>query len=98
MIILDANVLSALLQQHDQQVLAWLDGQPAEPVWLNSVTLFEVRYGMALLASGQRKNILNEHFEQLMQDDLQNRVLLFDSYAAINAHNWHPTVVHTDGL
>ena len=83
MIILDTNVLSALMQQHpDPQVVAWLDDQPAESIWINSITLFEARYGLALLVSGQRKNVLQERFEQLLQDDLENRVALFDSNAA----------------
>jgi len=86
MIILDTNVLSALMQQTpDPQVVAWLDDQPAESIWLSSITLFEARYGLALLASGQRKNILKERFEELLQKDLQNRVLLFDANAATQA-------------
>ena len=83
MIILDTNVLSALMQQNpDPQVVAWLDDQPAESIWINSITLFEARYGLALLVSGQRKSDLQERFEQLLQDDLENRVALFDSNAA----------------
>lgn len=86
MIVLDTNVLSALMQQQpDPKVVAWLDDQPAESIWLNSITLFEARYGLALLASGQRKNLLQERFEELLQDDLQNRVLLFDANAATQA-------------
>ena len=86
MIILDTSVLSALMQQTpDPQVVAWLDDQPAESIWLCSITLFEARYGLALLASGQRKNILKERFEELLQKDLQNRVLLFDANAATQA-------------
>jgi len=86
MIMLDTNVLSALMQQQpDPQIVAWLDDQPAESIWLNSITLFEARYGLALLASGQRKNMLQERFEELLQDDLQNRVLLFDANAATQA-------------
>jgi len=86
MIMLDTNVLSALMQQQpDPQVVAWLDDQPAESIWLNSITLFEARYGLALLASGQRKNMLQVRFEELLQDDLQNRVLLFDANAATQA-------------
>jgi toxin FitB len=49
---------------------------------LNSVTLFEIRFGLALLASGRRKKLLHEQFEELLQDDLQNRLLLFDTNAA----------------
>lgn len=86
MIILDTNVLAALMQQTpDPQVVAWLDDQPAESIWLSSITLFEARYGLALLASGQRKNLLKERFEELLQKDLQNRVLLFDANAATQA-------------
>lgn len=86
MIILDTNVLSALMQQQpNPQVVAWLDDQPAESIWLNSITLFEACYGLALLAPGQRKSLLQERFDQLLQDDLQNRVLLFDANAATHA-------------
>ncbi len=86
MIMLDTNVLSGLMQQQpDPQVVAWLDGQSAESIWLNSVTLFEIRFGLALLASGRRKKLLYERFEELLQDDLQNRVLLFDTNAAAQA-------------
>ncbi len=83
MIILDTNVLSALMQQQpDPKAVAWLDEQPAESIWINSITLFEARYGLALLAPGQRKDVLQERFEQLLRDDLENRVAVFDSNAA----------------
>lgn len=86
MIILDTNVLSALMQQQpDPQVVAWLDDQSAESIWLSSITLFEARYGLALLAMSQRKSILQERFDQLLQNDLQNRVLQFDANAATQA-------------
>lgn len=86
MIILDTNVLSALMQQQpDPQVVVWLDDQPAESIWISSITLFEARYELALLASSQRKKVLQERLEQLLQDDLENRVALFDSNAATQA-------------
>lgn len=86
MIILDTNVLSALMQrQPDPQVVAWLDDQPAESIWLSSITLFEARYGLGLMVAGQRKSWLEQRFEELLQDDLQNRVLLFDINAATHA-------------
>ena len=86
MIILDTNVLSALMQQQpDPQVVAWLDDQPAESIWLSSITVFEARYGLALLAAGGRKDLMEQRFEELVQDDLQNRILLFDINAAAHA-------------
>jgi len=86
MIILDTNVVSALMQQQpDLQVVAWLDDQPAESVWINAVTLFESRYGLALLPAGQRKKLLQERFEELLTQDLQNRIAYFDGAAATHA-------------
>lgn len=86
MIILDTNVLSALMQhQPDPVVVAWLDLQPAQSIWISSVTLFEARYGLELMASGQRKAGLQERFEQLIREDLGNRVVLFDANAATQA-------------
>ncbi len=86
MIILDTNVLSALMQhQPDPVVVAWLDLQPAQSIWISSVTLFEARYGLELMASGQRKAGLQERFEQLIREDLENRVVLFDANAATQA-------------
>jgi toxin FitB len=83
MIVLDTNVLSALMQQQpDAQVVAWLDKQAAESIWINTVTLFEARYGLALLASGRRKKVLLDRFEQFLEEDLENRVLSFDTQAA----------------
>lgn len=86
MIVLDTNVLSALMQHKpDAQVVAWLDSQHAESIWISSITLFEARYGLALLAPGQRQSLLQERFDQLVQDDLEGRVLVFDADAASQA-------------
>ena len=86
MIILDANVLSALMhQQPNPQAVAWLDDQSAESIWLSSIALFEVRYGLALLPAGRRKDLLAKRFEEMVQDDLQNRVMFFDTHAAAHA-------------
>lgn len=86
MIILDTNVLSALMRtEPDAPVVAWLDRQPAESVWITSITVFEARLGLALLPSGRRQQMLEEAFARLMEEDLENRVLDFDSAAATEA-------------
>ncbi len=72
MIILDTNVLAALMRTvPEAPVVAWLDRPPAESVWITGITLFEARLG--LLPSG------------LLKEDLENRVLDFDSAAAAEA-------------
>ena len=48
MIILDTNVLSALMRtKPDAEVTAWLDQQPAQSVWITAITMFEARFGIA---------------------------------------------------
>ena len=86
MIILDTNVLAALMRTVPEvSVVAWLDRQPAESVWITSITLFEARFGLALLPSGRRRQALEAAFARMLKDDLENRVLDFDSAAAIEA-------------
>jgi hypothetical protein len=85
-IILDTNVLGALMRSlPDATVVTWLDRQPAESVWIASITLFETRFGLALLPSGRRRQALESAFDHLLKDDLENRVLDFDSAAATAA-------------
>lgn len=86
MIILDTNVLSELMRSAPEPaVLAWLDEQAAESVWLTSITLFEARLGLALLPNGKRRRTLEDSFEQLLVHELEHRVLAFDAEAAAQA-------------
>ena len=86
MIILDTNVLSALMRTGpDAPVVTWLDRQPAESVWITSITVFEARFGLALLPQGRRRRALEAAFARLLEDDLENRVLDFDAAAATSA-------------
>jgi predicted nucleic acid-binding protein len=85
-IILDTNVLSALMRKAPEgAVVDWLDRQPADSVWLSSITVFETRFGLALLPRGRRRNALERAFETVLTDDLANRVLDFDAVAAAAA-------------
>ena len=86
MIILDTNVLSALMRTTpDVPVVAWLDRQRAESIWITSITVFEARFGLALLPNSRRRRGLEAAFARLLEDDLENRVLDFDSAAANSA-------------
>jgi hypothetical protein len=86
MIVLDTNVLSALMREPPEaSVVAWLDDQPAESVWITSITLFEARLGLALLPGGRRRRALETAFDRLLEEELENRVLDFDSPAATEA-------------
>lgn len=83
MIILDTNVLSALMRVvPEPTVVRWLDGQPSESIWLTSITVLETRFGLALLPKGRRRTALERAFERVLAEDLANRVLDFDPVAA----------------
>ena len=83
MILLDTNVISALMHTDpDPVVVAWLDNQPPESVWTTSITVFEIRFGLEILASGRRRRSLEEAFNKALAEDFQDRVVAFDEPAA----------------
>ena len=86
MIVLDTNVLSALMRREtDSAIVAWLDLQQPESVWTTAVTIFEIRFGLELLAPGRRKRQLEDAFTRAINEDFQGRILPFDRDAAEEA-------------
>jgi predicted nucleic acid-binding protein len=85
-ILLDTNVVSALMRRDPAPaVVSWLDGQPAESIWTTSITVFEVRTGLALLKASRRREQLERAFEELLVQELDGRVQSFDQAAAVAA-------------
>jgi toxin FitB len=85
-IVLDTNVVSALMRRDAEPVvIAWLDDQPAESVWTTAVTVFEVCFGLEILADGRRRRRLEDAFERTLEEDFERRVLPFDRSAAQEA-------------
>ena len=83
MIVLDTNVVSALmLDRPDADVVRWLDQQAPRSIWTTSITVFEVRYGIARMAAGAKKSRLSTLFDVLLHEDLHGRVVDFDTSAA----------------
>lgn len=86
MIVLDTNVLSALMRREaDQSVVAWLDLQSPESVWTTAVTVLEIRFGLAQLAPGRRRRQLDDAFSRVVDEDFRGRILPFDRAAAEEA-------------
>src|SRR5258708_2268612 len=82
MIVLDTNVLSALMRQAPEAaVVAWLDKQPRTSVWTTSITVFEIRFGLQMLPAGKRRNALSAAFEELLRR-INQQVIPFDAGAA----------------
>ncbi len=86
MIILDTNVLSALMRRRpDERVIDWLDQQPRMSVWTTSVTILEVRFGLQTMPVGKRRARLMEGFETVLADKIGRRIAPFDTAAAEQA-------------
>ncbi|HYI10882.1 MAG TPA: type II toxin-antitoxin system VapC family toxin [Thermoanaerobaculia bacterium] len=86
MILLDTNVISALMQcEADPAVIAWLDSQPPESIWTTSITVFEIRFGLEILTSGRRRRLLEEAFDKALAEDFEGRIVPFDEAAAQSA-------------
>jgi predicted nucleic acid-binding protein len=84
--ILDTNVLSELMQASpDGAVVDWVDRQPSDELWITSITVYELRLGLALLAAGRRRRALEEGLILLLANDLEHRVVDFDTAAATTA-------------
>lgn len=76
MIVLDTNVISALMREKDDPIVRqWLDGQPMLSIWTTSVTVFELRFGLELLPPGRRRDALSLEMIAILQDDLRGRIL-----------------------
>jgi len=85
MIVLDTNVLSALMRQApDAKVITWLDKQSRTSVWTTSVTILEIRFGLQIMAAGRRRSLLLGAFETLIEK-MGHRIAPFDDAAATQA-------------
>lgn len=69
-------------QQPNPVVVEWMDTQAAEAIFITSITLFESRYGLAVLPEGSRKTRLTQRLDSVINEDLERRVLTFDFRSA----------------
>jgi toxin FitB len=82
MILLDTNVVSeAMKPEPHPAVRAWLNDQSAESLYLSSVSLAELLFGIGVLPAGKRRDMLSKALDGLM-GLFRDRVLPFDAEAA----------------
>jgi predicted nucleic acid-binding protein len=82
MILLDTNLVSeAIKPESHPAVRAWLDAQLAETLFLPSITIAELLFGIGVLPDGRRKTMLAARIEGLLEA-FAGRILPFDVQAA----------------
>jgi len=79
MILIDTNVISELWKaEPNPDVLAWIDAQTIETLYLSAVTVAELRFGLATMQEGKRRTIYQERLEKEVLPTFAGRVLPFD--------------------
>jgi toxin FitB len=82
MIILDTNVVSELMRPEPApQVAAWVRVRDRRELCMTSITLAEIRYGIARLPDGRRKQVLLDTADDIFRA-FSDQVLPFDTAAA----------------
>ena len=83
MIILDTNVVSEFMTSPPASaVLNWLNAQETTSLFLTTITIAEIGFGLRTMPKGRRRDLLTERFEQFVTTAFEQRILSFDEDAA----------------
>jgi predicted nucleic acid-binding protein len=83
MIIIDTNVVAELMKASPAgEVVSWMNDQEASMLFLTTITLGEIGYGLEILPQGKRRLQLEQGFERVIAEAFTGRILAFDEEAA----------------
>lgn len=78
MIVLDTNVVSETMRTvPNATVVAWLNGQDIQTLYLTAVSLAELRFGIARLDEGRTKSDLSGRLNMMLEQVFQGRIIPF---------------------
>ena len=63
-------------------VLTWLNDSNTNELYLSSITIAEIAYGLQVLPEGNRRQTIAARFEQFIERGFSGRILVFDAPAA----------------
>ena len=83
MIVLDTNVISEFMTSPPAEpVSRWLNAQDAANLYLTTISIAEICFGLQVMPGGKRRRLLTDRFEQFLATAFDNRILSFDEHAA----------------
>ncbi|MDM8517235.1 PIN domain-containing protein [Desulfobacterales bacterium HSG16] len=83
MILLDTNVVSEVMRQNpSNNVVNWLNKCNNINLFISSITIAEICYGLRILPEGQRRQLLQSRFEQFVSQGFAQNIIDFDESAA----------------
>lgn len=83
MILIDTNIISEMMRPTpNKNVLLWLNQIDNTKLYISSITIAEISYGIVALAKGKRRSSIEDAFNKMLQDAFNYRILSFDEIAA----------------
>ena len=83
MIILDTNILAVFMTSPPSEtVVEWLNAQDPTSLYITSISIAEVCYGLQAMPEGKRRRLLEDRFEQFIVKAFASRILNFNESAA----------------
>ena len=83
MILLDTNVVSAVMSPRPPAaIINWLNSQETACLFLSTITIAEIRYGLWCMPDGKRRRELEARFDGFVTEGFEQRILSFDEAAA----------------
>lgn len=83
MILIDTNIISELMKPNiDSAVKLWVDSQPSDQMFISTVTIAEISFGINILPIGKRRKVLETLFFKTILEAFEERILPFDESAA----------------
>lgn len=83
MILLDTNIISEMMKQvPNPSVIKWVSLQEVTQLFVSSITIAEIGYGLNVLPEGRRRTMLENGFKKALLESFTDRILSFDENAA----------------
>ncbi len=83
MIVLDTNIISEFMtSQPNESVLEWLNTQDSMVLYLTTISIAEIGYGLRVMSNGRKRQLLDDRFKQFIETAFKSRILSFDEAAA----------------
>ncbi len=83
MIILDTNIVSEFMTSPPSSlVLSWINDQDVSLMYLTTITIAEINYGLSIMPTGKRRDLLEERFKLFTVSAFEQRILSFNESAA----------------
>ena len=83
MILLDTNIISEMMKPAPaKKVISWLDAQDSMQLFICSITIAEINYGIHVLPKGNRCQGIEMAFNKTIAAGFKHRIMHFDETAA----------------